>query len=130
MRLINKIIWGALSVTAVLLLLVIQHIACYDLWNSNFTYLYVIAIVSAVLQYLVVYLIRRFISVRLILWIIGGLYILLTITVARLLLLMVWYDNPSLGLTILCTVLNLLGVGTTVYQLVRTKRIASSETNN
>ena len=129
MKLMNKIIWGVLSVTAVLLLLAIQHIACYDLWNSNFAYLYVIAIVSAVLQYFVVYLIRRFTAVRLLLWMIGGVYILLTIIVVRLLLLMVLYDNPSRGLTILCTVLNLLGVGTTIYQLVRTTKINSSKTN-
>ena len=95
------VMWG--------ILILIQHIATFDIFNSDALHLYLIAGCAAVLQYLIVILNRKR-GMKVFWWICGLFYAICACGKILQLCTAHMYQPYPLGLTICSLVLNIVGV--------------------
>lgn len=95
------IIWG--------LFMLIQHIAAFDVFDTNSWHLYLIACIAALHHYLIVYFSKKVFKFKFFFWICGILYTIGSCAKIRQLILVPLYQPYPLGLTILCLVLDAMG---------------------
>ena len=86
-----------------LILLFLQHIVCFDFFNSNLWYLYLLAILFAIGQYLILFFLRKKVMEKWIMFIFLGLY---AFTAIAKLLQIIYYTMFD-GLSILCLFLDI-----------------------
>ena len=96
------LIWG--------LFMLIQHIAAFDVFDSNSWHLYLIACIAALHHYLIVYFSKKVFNFKILLWICGILYTIGSCAKIMQLILVPLYQPYPLGLTVLCFVLDAVGV--------------------
>lgn len=99
------------------LLLFVQHVSCFDIFESNFLYLYLIAALSAVLHYGMLVLLRRH---KWVLQLCCGCYCFLVAAKLFALYEMIRFEN-QIGLTLLCLCLDAAGVAAVLF-LLREKK--------
>ena len=101
-----------------LLLLFIQHFACFDVFDSNLWYLYMIACVAALLQYGIIFLTGKYISQKVLPWVGCIVYAFLAVAKVWQLAMRFNYEPDHMGLTITCLGLNLVGLAIVLVQLI------------
>lgn len=96
------ICWGTL--------MMVQHISTFDIFDSNSWHLYLIACSAALLHYLIIYFSNKFFKIKAFFWICGVLYIIGSCAKIMQLFLVPLYQHYPLGLTVLCFILDAMGV--------------------
>ena len=107
------IVWG--------ILILIQHIATFDIFNSDALHLYLIAGCVAILQYLIVILNRKR-WMKVFLWICGLVYAICTCGKLIQLCIAHMFQPYPLGLSICSLVLNIVGVFVIIIAKKSTER--------
>ena len=107
-QLVMLITWGSL--------VLIQHIAAFDVFDSNSWHLYLIACGAAFLHYLLLCFFRRTSKSNAISWFCGIVYGVGACGKMIQLFLAHSYQPYPLGLTILCLILDALGVFIILFQ--------------
>ena len=102
--------------------LLIQHVACFDFFNSNFWYLYVVAFLCALIHYSFLILAVKWSKSRLLMVVCGTVYVLLF--GAKLVELLTWsqYQPYPVGLSLLCCCLDGAGAGIALVLYQKIKR--------
>ena len=97
--------------------LFLQHLACFDVFDSNLWYLYVLALLFACIHYALLVFLSGKTSCKPLLWGFGGIYAFLSLAKALQILLRHHYDPHSMGLTVVCFLFDILGFLITLYHL-------------
>ena len=100
-----------------LLLLLSQHIACFDVFESGFWYLYVLAVVFALLQFGLIHVLKKDSHSKW--WLIscGVIYAVVSLLKLVQLLFVSMYEPHLDGLAITCFALDVFGAAFTAYKL-------------
>ena len=102
-----------------LLLLFIQHLACFDVFDSNLWYLYMIACVAALLQYGILFFTGKHISQKVMPWVGCAVYAFLAVAkVWQLTVQSNFQPSGHIGLAVTCMGLNLVGLAIVLVQLI------------
>lgn len=85
-----------------------QYVVCFDFFDTNLWYLYLLALLFAFIQYALIVFITKQYSCKYILWACGSIYVSLSIIKLFQLLLRSGYEYHK-GLSIVCLLLSFLG---------------------
>ena len=105
-----------------LFLLFVQHIAAFDVFETNLWYLYLIAAGSAILHYLTFLLLNKISKSTFFLWLCGLLYGICTCGKIWQLCLVPYCQPYPLGLTVLCLVQDSIGVAIAAAVIWKTQK--------
>lgn len=114
LSLVLWVLWG--------FLLLVQHIAAFDVFETNLWYLYLIAAGSAVLHYFALLLLKKLSKSSFFLLLCGALYAVCACGKFLQLCTVHFYQPYPLGLTILCLVLDSIGVIITALAIWKAKK--------
>lgn len=113
----KKITVHALYFCGCIFLLFIQHLLCFDFFDSNFWYLYIGAIIMAGLQLIILYYAKRASRYR---WL-SCLYVIvyMGILLSKIIQTLSDYHNEShpIGLSILCVILDAICLIFSIFTL-------------
>jgi hypothetical protein len=109
-RIISYILWNGLLLIVWGIALLAQHIACFDVFESNLWYLYLLAVIFAVVQWIALFLAGKYVRIPGVhygsmvlyglgayMFFFGGLACILT-------------PGSSWGLSFLCVILDICGI--------------------
>lgn len=103
------LLWG--------IFLFLQHLACFDVFDSNLWYLYVLALLFACIQYTFIIFLSRHFSCKCLLWLLAGIYVFLSLAKLMQISLRFNYESYNMGLTIICLISDILGSLITFFRL-------------
>ena len=103
------LLWG--------IFLFLQHVACFDVFDSNLWYLYVLALLFAYIQYALIIFLSRHFSCKHLLWVLASIYVFLSLAKLMQIILRSNYESYNMGLTIICLILDMLGSLITFFRL-------------
>jgi len=95
--------------------LLIQHIACFDVFDSNFAYLYLLASLFSIIQYVSLLYIGKHLKGRIFLFLSCILYLILSICEIKLIFISKEFPMNSIGLVWLALILDLIGIGASIW---------------
>ena len=95
----------------------LQHLACFDVFDSYLWYLYVLALLFACINYALLVFLSRKISRKQLLWGFAGIYAFLSLAKVLQILLRHHYERYPMGLTAVCLLFDILGFLIALYRL-------------
>ena len=121
-QILKNVLLSLVSLLLWLFLLLVQHIATFDLFETNLWYLYLIAAGSAILHYLTFLLLNKISKFTFFLWLCGLIYGICACGKTLQLCTAHYWQPYPLGLSILCLVLDSIGVAIAATVIWKTQK--------
>ena len=103
--------------------LFLQHLACFDVFDSNSLHLYVLAILFGFIHCALIYYLSKQTSSKLLLCVLGCVYVLLSLVKLSQITFRNNYKYYHIGLTITCLALDALGALISFHGLTKVDQL-------
>lgn len=111
----NVDVYSTIAVFGILFFLFCQHIVCFDFFNSNFWYFYLLAILFSLVQYVIIIVVLKRKQAKICLRVCTIFYTVIFVLKLLQTLSHSEFESYPAGLTILCLILDLVGIVLTSF---------------